>query len=88
MLNRMHNAELKQIVGVVYFSPSVSRESLAQILRFVRENAIGHYRWGNMYQYWMIEFDEVDDLTATRGRFSRLIDGYKDLSDCPDLIDY
>jgi hypothetical protein len=35
----------------------------------------------------MIEFADVEDLTVLRQKFARPIDGYKDLSDCPDLPD-
>jgi hypothetical protein len=35
----------------------------------------------------MIVFQDVDNLTVVRHKFVRLIDGYKDLSDCPELPD-
>ena len=44
----------------------------------------GNYRWGHLYRYPMIEFDDIDDLTIAREKFARMIEGYKDLSDCPE----
>lgn len=87
MLNQTSNASLRQIVGVVYINPYASPEGLNRIRRFLREHAKGHYRWGHLYKYPMIEFDEIDDLTAMRSKFVRHIDGYKDLSDCPEPVE-
>ena len=87
MLSRAANATLREIVGAVYISPYASHDRLRRIRRFLREHARGHYRFGNLYQYPMIEFDEIRDLTAMRQKFARQIDGYKDLSDCPEPAD-
>jgi hypothetical protein len=62
----------------------MSKEGLGRVRRFVQERAKGNYRWGSLYRYPMIEFDEIDDLTATRTKFARFVEGYKDLSDCPE----
>lgn len=86
MLNRTSNASLRQTVGVVYINPYASPEALRRIRRFVREHAKGHHRWGWLYKYPMIEFDVIADLTATRTKFAKHIDGYKDLSDCPEPV--
>jgi hypothetical protein len=87
MLKQLPTAALAQIVGIIYINPFTSPQALRRIRRFVREHARGHHRWGKLYQYPMIEFDDVDDLTAVRKKFVRLIDGYKDLSDCPEQAD-
>jgi hypothetical protein len=78
---------LREIVAVVYIRPYASSDRLGRIRRFLREHAQGHYRFGNLYQYPMIEFDQISDLTAIRQKFGRLIDGYKDLSDSPEPAD-
>lgn len=87
MLKTPDSTTLKLIAGVVYLSPYASPEALKRIRRFVRGHARGPYRWGNLYRYPMIEFQDVDDLTVVRQKFARLIDGYKDLSDCPERPD-
>jgi hypothetical protein len=87
MLNRVTKVSLRQVVGVVYISPYASPEALRRILRFVKEHARGHHRWGWLYKYPMIEFDDIDDLTAMRTKFAKHIDGYKDLSDCPEPVE-
>lgn len=84
MLQSTPRSALRSIVGVVYFSPFMSKERTEGIRRFVREHANGNYRWGSLYRYPMIEFDEIDDLTTTRTKFARFVEGYKDLSDCPE----
>jgi len=85
MLIKVSKESLRQVVGVVYLSPYASREALGRIRRFLRNHAIGHHRWGWLYKYPMIEFDDIADLTAIRAKFAKHIDGYKDLSDCPEL---
>jgi hypothetical protein len=87
MLQTLDSTTLKLIVGVVYINPYASPEALKRIRRFVKRHARGHYRWGNLYRYPMIEFEDVDDLTVVRKKFARLIDGYKDLSECPEQPD-
>ncbi len=87
MLQTPDSTTLKLIVGVVYINPYASPEALKRIRRFVKGHARGRYRWGNLYRYPMIEFEDVDDLTVVRQKFARLIDGYKDLSDCPEQPD-
>jgi hypothetical protein len=84
MLQSTPKSALRSIVGVVYLSPFMSKEGTERIRRFVREHAKGNYRWGSLYRYPMIEFDEIDDLTITRTKFARFVEGYKDLSDCPE----
>lgn len=87
MLRTPDATTLKVIVGVIYFNPQTSSETLQRIRRFVRDHAQGSYRWGHLYRYPMIEFDDVNDLTIVRRKFARSVDGYKDLSDCPEQPD-
>jgi hypothetical protein len=87
MLQTPATNTLKLVSGVVYINPYASPEAIKRIRRFVKGHARGPYRWGNLYRYPMIEFQDVDDLTVVRQKFVRLIDGYKDLSDCPELPD-
>ena len=76
--------QLKLIRGVAYLNPYASKHSIKTVQRFVNRTARGRHRWGSLYRYPMIEFDDVRDLTALRSRFPRLIEAYKDLSDRPE----
>ena len=86
MLNPESKSELSQIVAVA-FSNYVDPNALKKLQKFLREHAIGHHRWGKLYRYWKVEFDHIDDLTSLLKKFPRLIEGYKDLSDCPERPD-
>jgi hypothetical protein len=87
MLQSTPKSALRSVAGVVYLSPFMSKEGTERIRRFVREHAKGNYRWGSLYRYPTIEFDDIDDLTATRTKFASVVEGYKDLSDCPEPAD-
>jgi hypothetical protein len=84
MLKQMSSTGPMQIAGIVYIDPHASREALLRLRRFLDAHARGHCRWGYLYQYPKIEFDDVSDLNAVREKFPRLLDGYMDLSDRPE----
>jgi hypothetical protein len=87
MLNPESKSELSQIVAVAYFSNYVDPDGLKKLQKFLREHGIGHHRWGKLYRYHKVELDHIDDLTSLLKKFPRLIEGYKDLSDCPERPD-
>ena len=87
MLNPESKSELSQIVAVAYFSNYVDPDGFKKLQKFLREHAIGHHRWGKLYRYSKVEFDHIDDLTSLLKKFPKLIEGYKDLSDCPERPD-
>lgn len=87
MLNQTSKSELSQIVAVAYFSNYVDQDALKKLQKFLREQAVGHHRWGKLYRYSKVELDHIEDLTALLKKFPKLIEGYKDLSDCPERPD-
>lgn len=87
MLNQTSKSELSQIAAVAYFSNNVDQDALKKLQKFLREHAVGRHRWGKLYRYLKVEFDDVEDLTSVLKKFPKLVEGYKDLSDCPEQPD-
>lgn len=88
MLDQMKTeSKLNQIVAVAYFSHRIDPPVLEKIQQFLQKKAVGRHRWGKLYRYFKVELDHFEDMTSLLKLFPKAIEGYKDLSDCPESPD-
>lgn len=86
--NKMNTtSKLSQIVAVAYFSHKIDPAVLRRIQRFLQQKAVGDHRWGRLYRYHKVDLDHFEDMTSLLKLFPKAIEGYKDLSDCPEPSD-